>query len=118
MSSKEADRSGAIQKLLGSINLSGDDFIFHSTTHHQVNLGQKNLAKYIVSVEIDAQSLGNIQRAKPNKKINIALSRPEVVSEGETKDKQASIPYHWKAGAISSPFSSISLEITYLQSAL
>jgi len=79
-SCKYADKSTAIDQLLCSINLAGNNFVLNRPLHHQVNVGLEDTPKRLASVMIDMESLDDFQRAKLNKKVNIAFSRPKILS--------------------------------------
>jgi hypothetical protein len=80
-SCKYADKSCAIKQLFCSINLTGNHLVPDRSLHHQVHVGSENFPKRLTRVKIDMEALGDFQRAKLNKKVNIAFSRPKVLSQ-------------------------------------
>jgi len=87
MSRKYAERSRTINKLLLANNLASDDIVFDSAAHDEVNLSLKYHAECSTSFQEGMEPLGDFYRAESYKKINVAVSMPEVFPESTTKDE-------------------------------
>lgn len=57
--------------------------------HDQIDFSLKNLLELIASIKIGMELFGDLYWAKLGKKINIALSWSEIVSEGRAKNEKS-----------------------------